>query len=817
MSSRLRASVGPLVIVAAVTAVLAPHVWGSDPIYGFDTLQEKLFWREWAYGRLARGEWPAWCAGLVGGFPLIAEPIAQFFYPPVALLHALFSVTRALNLTWWVHLAWAGLGMYALLRDRALGRESACLGGLAYGLAGWTVGHVPMGGLPHLAACAWSPWVLRQSLRLVRFDAGPHARDVACAAFTIGLAVLAGHGQFLYSTLLFLALFGLGVGAWLGLGRTERGVALRARWRAIGATAMACGLGLGLAGAVVVPYAEFLAASNRGAALSPDFASFGARLTAAQLLGLFAPRFFGGGASSYWGFPTQEAVTPYFGLVPLALAFAGAPPRTSREGWTLRVLAVLGVVLALGHATPVYGWFRDAVPLFGRARHPARWLHLTVLAGAWLAALGAERLGEQHAERRGAWRAVGGLVALIAVALLTWTIFVGAGGASERFRALVATVVEESALPEGDPLRALAPSALAAAQRAVSFALVRAIAYGVAALAIVVAAAATPRARSLGWMLAGLTALDLVSFARPWIVTVPAQRMAWPSEVAAALGPPTPAERIATTVPGARFPFPAQFRISHSVLSRIGQLDMHRGLLTGHLAAQGGIPTTPASWLALALGHDAYDFNYAPVGPQPVLDLLAVDRLLTAPGARPVGAGWRRVAATDDAWVWASDTALGRASLVHDCVAVSETTDALALLRSNDWQPRRATLVSDGAECPAGIDVARAGAVESVTWEATHDERSRLTVNAASGALLRLADNAAPGWLATVDGREVPILRVDVALRGVVVPAGQHEVEFRYRPVAQWLGLALSAVTLGVLAMLMLLPRRRGVRRVSGG
>ena len=37
-----------------------------------------------------------------------------------------------------------------------------------------------------------------------------------------------------------------------------------------------------------------------------------------------------------------------------------------------------------------------------------------------------------------------------------------------------------------------------------------------------------------------------------------------------------------------------------------------------------------------------------------------------------------------------------------------------------------------------------------------------------------------PGWTATVDGRPVPIHRVDHVLMGVEVPAGSHEVALRH-------------------------------------
>ena len=38
------------------------------------------------------------------------------------------------------------------------------------------------------------------------------------------------------------------------------------------------------------------------------------------------------------------------------------------------------------------------------------------------------------------------------------------------------------------------------------------------------------------------------------------------------------------------------------------------------------------------------------------------------------------------------------------------------------------------------------------------------------------------GWTATIDGKEVPILRVNYLLRGLEIPEGDHEVVFTFAP-----------------------------------
>jgi uncharacterized membrane protein YfhO len=62
-----------------------------------------------------------------------------------------------------------------------------------------------------------------------------------------------------------------------------------------------------------------------------------------------------------------------------------------------------------------------------------------------------------------------------------------------------------------------------------------------------------------------------------------------------------------------------------------------------------------------------------------------------------------------------------------------------------------------------------------------------------------LADTHFPGWKAKADGKKVPIVRTQHLLRGVVVPAGTHTIEFRYQPWSWrvgWIATLLSAVTL---------------------
>jgi len=65
-----------------------------------------------------------------------------------------------------------------------------------------------------------------------------------------------------------------------------------------------------------------------------------------------------------------------------------------------------------------------------------------------------------------------------------------------------------------------------------------------------------------------------------------------------------------------------------------------------------------------------------------------------------------------------------------------------------------------------------------------------------------VADAFAPGWRASLDGRDVPILRADGLFRAVTVDAGEHEIEMTYRPPEVRAGILLSLAAIVVTAVL---------------
>jgi uncharacterized membrane protein YfhO len=94
-------------------------------------------------------------------------------------------------------------------------------------------------------------------------------------------------------------------------------------------------------------------------------------------------------------------------------------------------------------------------------------------------------------------------------------------------------------------------------------------------------------------------------------------------------------------------------------------------------------------------------------------------------------------------------------------------------------------------------------------------DQQRLSVDAPFAGILVLSQGWDPGWSVDVDGQAASVLVADHALLGVALPAGQHEVVFRYVPPGLLTSLPFAAAALGVIVSLLRRVKRE--RRAGRG
>ncbi|MDB5059666.1 MAG: hypothetical protein JWO59_3138, partial [Chloroflexi bacterium] len=351
--------------------------------------------------QLAHGLLPLWNNFAGGGYPLV--PFSGLVaYPPLWPLQVL-DARDAITVLDMAHFAIAGLGAYVLASVTGASRVGRTVGAMAFMLSGFMIGHLYAGHLLELGVIAWMPWVFFAVHHLLE---RPGFRAALWLGLAAGLQVLANGLGFLVLTLYpVIALLLIGIIAKV---RNHGLPALRLPvFAALGGL-----IAVGLSAVIVLPFVQSLNWSIRAGGLDFNGASKISLLPAALLMA-FSPDAVGTGPKdSYWldqfsqGYGYWHEFALYVGLLPL-LAVAAAclycrrGPQVRFYAW----LALLGLIMALGKYTPVYGLLFH-LPGLSLVRVPARWLLVCTLSVAVLAGAGVDWLLAQRNGARALWRAL---------------------------------------------------------------------------------------------------------------------------------------------------------------------------------------------------------------------------------------------------------------------------------------------------------------------------------------------------------------------------------------------------------------------------
>ncbi|MFO7973237.1 MAG: YfhO family protein [Candidatus Hydrogenedentota bacterium] len=207
----------------------------------------------------------------------------------------------------------------------------------------------------------------------------------------------------------------------------------------------------------------------------------------------------------------------------------------------------------------------------------------------------------------------------------------------------------------------------------------------------------------------------------------------------------------------------------------------------------------PDFWIsaepACALSHYLHRVDYTPLFP------------LDEPGR------FTQLTELDGIAVYQNNRALPRAYIVSTAQIVSDEDELFAFMRSKDFDPKRQVLLQ---EKPPGWLVEHNEAPQKVAGTARVTERTstrvKIQTETEAPGILVLADAFYPGWKAYIDGQKTAIFPANYAFRGIVVPAGTHEVRFEYGPVSFFGGLALSIAAMVISLPVALMALRKQVK-----
>jgi hypothetical protein len=194
---------------------------------------------------------------------------------------------------------------------------------------------------------------------------------------------------------------------------------------------------------------------------------------------------------------------------------------------------------------------------------------------------------------------------------------------------------------------------------------------------------------------------------------------------------------------------------------------------------------------------------------QRLLDLMSVRYIIASPTADAPEAGMRIspvLIKAPDLRGYLNDSAFHRARFVPRIEVERNPAVLLDRLANGNDDLAEVALVE---ELPPSGFTGVAGSHRGATGFLTNDpEHLSVLVDAPERGFLVLSDLYSPGWRASVDGADVPILRANYTFRLIEVPAGRFTVDFRYRPMSVLIGAILSALGLAVVVGLSIWGRR---------
>jgi len=149
---------------------------------------------------------------------------------------------------------------------------------------------------------------------------------------------------------------------------------------------------------------------------------------------------------------------------------------------------------------------------------------------------------------------------------------------------------------------------------------------------------------------------------------------------------------------------------------------------------------------------------------------------------------------------------LPRAYFVSQAYYAKDNSEAIDRLLASDFDPhQKVVIISREFSEAANGNLVPIPTIEPVMVKELEAKQLQLEVNAPSSGFVVLIDTFYPGWQATVDDQAVDIWQANLAFRAVAVEAGQHKINFNYRPLSftfgLWTSIATYLIIVGIMAM----------------
>jgi len=773
---------------------------------------------------LRQGIVPLWNPYMGCGEPFLADIETGILYPP-NWVHLFLPTGLGIGVVTCFHVLLAGVGTYGLARAWRVSPMGSLLAGMSYAFSSYTISHIEFP--TELGCAAWFPVCMAALMYCFRRGG---LRSLLVLAVTLSLQFLTGFPETMAFGLGAMALCALfvGVARWTSSGR----------WTRLFSPA----LGLGIAGVVAVllamalflPTWEALGTSSRTGTVDKTF-DIGS-IHPMAIFSLLVPSVYGTHApftifwGNYWAPSclTYWVGTFYVGLVPVAVFVAVAFRRcfggrlvpeagVPRDEWlSLRVpyfatVLVIFFIYAMGKYTPFCEWSRQIIPFLRHFVTPSKCLVCVVLPLSCLAGIGWDRLaeaGSSPVSDRGGWRhllsrwgpglafAVVGVVVIVLLAdhgrlgkvVLTRCFNLGAVAPSFAHRIPWDIIVRDSIKL---PIVGL-----------------------LASLLLYFYTSKRQQRGVLAWMIVVLAFVDLYMSNAHVLSPGPESILADRPDGLASLRPDGKIVRylgfehlyldehqrmVAKLVEGRPVrplgvtdlrPAPGKEYETMGRMLRNAQY-LYWPVVDHAFNANGFSRLGPGDlrrliWFLLTA-------DVSPEAKSRLLSMMNCDRVLLWPDLKELFAQGRieapRLAILPEP--------LPRAYVVGGVRVLEKGEQVLQALFFTPIEPLKEALTDRGSAAGDTFRDLRPGMIKQRLNRLDYVPNGlEIDITAEKDGILVVSDTYDDGWVASVNGKAVPVIRVNYAFRGVRVPSGTSQIKMTYRPASFRWGIIISLTTL---------------------
>jgi hypothetical protein len=142
--------------------------------------------------------------------------------------------------------------------------------------------------------------------------------------------------------------------------------------------------------------------------------------------------------------------------------------------------------------------------------------------------------------------------------------------------------------------------------------------------------------------------------------------------------------------------------------------------------------------------------------------------------------------------VFPNPEALGAAWFVKGFRFENDPASVMNALSNFNPRDTAVLFASDKSAVPATLAADSAGTIQLLYND--NDEVSYRSSSTAPRFAVFSEVFYNKGWKALIDGKETPIIRTNYVLRGLMIPAGQHQIQFIFHPASYYTGQTLTLI-----------------------